>query len=943
MNNCNEHEQSLSAPVNGFEFARTVLDQRPDDGVEMLLATAAMSGEVDWLEKKAAVYRSEKNEKDEKYCKSLAKLKGCPPETQERETAYLQLELLKEIAYAIVALHNSRGGVVLIGIDDKSNDAVSFADNDGDGVWHKRGAEAFVRESVLDRLCRERGEFCFKRETFVIPVKETRVFPKWCRYKGQDVLALLVPSLPTSNPPLLVTHTENNSSWNEVPKRGAGDQGRVEKGKPVDRWIGSASQMNDFHRDRQERYLDRADLSAKLRELGLSVVASDAPHSSLPQKPVFSSVNDPRAPRFVGRDKDLDELHRLLSDGKIPIVTGPGGTGKSELVLQYAAKHKADYPGGMFQIDMEQAKSWDDAFRKLLETPRVAMRDVLDLPPNGGEAGKEGRGSASAQEIAGALSRRAERFGRVLLVLDNVESVRTFLRGPALENLSLSPDVRLVATARTCDVDFRPTDRACSFALRDLPLEAALDLLLADNPAESDPERSAAASIAKMLDCRALFLKAVPALLDDPYSPCYKSYAALESALRDNLQETVDAATKDYGEEERTPSALWMLTKTSLGRHPMGAAWIKLAHIASFFSADGFRKCVLRQLWDALVVSDAGTDREFDQALVVLRRHGVLDGNADGTQFRMHRLTFATLRRVAREDDPEIEDKIGSTVANNPEADGGDWISLSDSLEILKHISKDSLDFESLFNLIVVQPGFVDVCKWNWCDKFHGDDMFLLLGSTSGLADKWNCEHMLPMDWHWILPLRPDLADKCPWEEISTPILVSLLGMVPFFDDKCRSERLSGSDWAELLGGDCWIHRARLEFADQCDWTKLDGSDWASLLVRQPQFDDRYDWGKLNGSDWVFLLLGGWNAHEIDPTDAAWAGEPRPDLLKQCPWERLSDEDLDLVFDDPPFPDWMEPPDYFKLVSDLAKEKDPNAMFVLERIKKLGYGEKTEA
>ena len=154
-------------------------------------------------------------------------------------------------------------------------------------------------------------------------------------------------------------------------------------------------------------------------------------------------------------------------------------------------------------------------------------------------------------------------------------------------------------------------------------------------------------------------------------------------------------------------------------------------------------------------------------------------------------------------------------------------------------------------------------------------------------------------------------------------------------------ECLSGLDWANLLGGDCWMHPARLEFADQCEWIKLDGSDWASLLVRQPQFDDRCDWEKLNGSDWTFLLLGGWNDHELE--DAAWAGAPRPDLLNRCPWEKLSEDDLDQVFDDPSFPDWVDPkPNYLKLISDLAKEKDPNAISVLDRLKKLGYSEADE-
>ena len=1021
MNATSSPQQALF-PLTGYDFARSVLDQEPERGVEILLE-AAGANEADWLEKKAAVYRSER--KDESFRRAL---ENCPSEQMEQKKNRLNLFLLAEIAQAIVAIHNSRGGVLFIGIDDKTNDPVSFEDNDGGEIWKANGKGDYVLKAVLARLVRENGEFRFDHETLIVPVENVGVVPKWCRYKGADVLALLIPPLAPEKNPLEVTHVENNAPWKSVPKRTPGDVGQVKKGMRNDAWIGSVAQLADFHYARRERFLNQTDLAYKLKKLGLSV--PDSSFSENPRQKIALTVDAPRAPLFVGRDKELDELDRLLSHGKIPVVTGPGGTGKSELVLQYAGRHKADYPGGLFQIDMEQAKNWDDAFRKLLGATRVAMRDVLDLPANGAEAGKKGQSSASAQDVASALCRRAERFGRILLVLDNVESVRTFLRGPAFDNLSLSSDVRLVATARTCDVDFRPTDRACPFALRDLTPEAALELLLADNPAESDAERSAAASIAKMLDYRALFLKAVPALLDDPYSPCAGAWTMLESALRDNLQETVDAATKDYGEEERTPSALWALTRQSLARYPMGAAWIKLAHVASFFSADGFRKSILRHLWGALVAPGAGTDREFDQALDVLRRHGVLDDNTDGTQFRMHRLTFATLRRAAREDDPEIEDKIGSTVANALEtsADGWTWLSLADSERILNHIPDDQLDgtlcrcillrnpafaaecpWEKLREhdwliLLRTRPQFSDRCPWDdlnaprWTgwknpgmpgwpelisaqpqfaerciwDNLDGDEWGILLGNCPQYADRCRWDKLDVKNWcdllpkqprfvdrcplerlngsHWVYLLvrRPQLAEKCPWKKLDGHHWVYLLESRPRFAEKCPWDKLDGSDWVELLGGriDDWSLRstARLQFADRCDWSKLDGSDWASLLVRQPQFDDRCDWEKLTGSDWVFLLLGGWNAHEIDPADAAWAGVPRPDLLKRCPWKQLSDDDLDLVFDDPSFPDWMEPkPDYFKLVSNLAKEKDPNAMFAVKRIKKLGYGEKTEA
>ena len=364
------------------------------------------------------------------------------------------------------------------------------------------------------------------------------------------------------------------------------------------------------------------------------------------QLPIPSTVSMPSRV-FVGRAGELEGLHHWLSAGRIPVVTGPGGTGKSELVFHYAAAYREEYPGGLFQIDMETAQGWDDALQRLLSVPSLDMKALLELD----EKDKFGTDTPVPREIAGTdiiggLRRRVERYGRILLVLDNIESAKAFLREPVLDRLSLPPEVAALATARTLDILFRPTDRAVEFPLSDLAPEAALELLLKDNPAKSDTERRAAKNIARLLDFRALHLRAVPALLDDPYSLHAGSYVSLEAALRDNLQKTVEDAMVDYGEGSRTPSALWTMTREALARHPMGREWLKLTHIAAFLSPEGFREYSLHYLWDKLVALHETPARAFDQALDVLQRHGLLDKSEEG--FRMHRLTAAVLRETAQ-------------------------------------------------------------------------------------------------------------------------------------------------------------------------------------------------------------------------------------------------------------------------------------------------------
>ena len=72
-------QSSAPLPVDGFVFARSVLDQKGDEAVTLLLE-AAGKDETDWFEKKAAVYRTEKADPD--YRAKLEKMRSSKSPTE---------------------------------------------------------------------------------------------------------------------------------------------------------------------------------------------------------------------------------------------------------------------------------------------------------------------------------------------------------------------------------------------------------------------------------------------------------------------------------------------------------------------------------------------------------------------------------------------------------------------------------------------------------------------------------------------------------------------------------------------------------------------------------------------------------------------------------------------------------------------------------------------
>ncbi len=102
--------------------------------------------------------------------------------------------------------------------------------------------------------------------------------------------------------------------------------------------------------------------------------SSDGPVSNLPHSPT----------RLVGREEDLAALERLVADPDVRLVsiTGPGGVGKTRLLLEHGRAHEARYRDGAVLVRLEQLT--DPALVAGEIASALAQRDGTDGPGGDG-------------------------------------------------------------------------------------------------------------------------------------------------------------------------------------------------------------------------------------------------------------------------------------------------------------------------------------------------------------------------------------------------------------------------------------------------------------------------------------------------------------------------------------------------------------------------------
>jgi predicted ATPase/DNA-binding NarL/FixJ family response regulator len=131
--------------------------------------------------------------------------------------------------------------------------------------------------------------------------------------------------------------------------------------------------------------------------------------------------------RFVDRDRELSSLRRLVLDQRLLTLVGPGGVGKTRLALRLADSVRRQFPGGLWLVELSLLQQPEMLARTVAQTIGIAERAQAD----------------AVDQLVAEISSE-----RVLLVLDNCESLLEAVAPFSERLLKACPRLTLLATSR---------------------------------------------------------------------------------------------------------------------------------------------------------------------------------------------------------------------------------------------------------------------------------------------------------------------------------------------------------------------------------------------------------------------------------------------------------------------------------------------------------------
>ncbi len=301
---------------------------------------------------------------------------------------------------------------------------------------------------------------------------------------------------------------------------------------------------------------------------------------------------------FVGREKDLEGLHKIMVDRKVCAITGAVGTdgiGKTELAGVYANRYRSEYPAGVFWASL-RGSTWQQEAQRILKElyPEAEIVPLFD-------------NEKAKNEILRHLSQKD-----ALLIIDNANEAADIIR----------PDCSVLVTTAQKGA-FGVISRIAIKELNGLSGDEGIKLLaevLGKDRVAQDP--SGALRIVEILDgmplalhIAAYHLEAVP----------YLSFSDYIRQLEEKIKEL---KLKDNEDKAVIASLELSLGQLRTTRH--GAHNIALFEAASICPESGFTTLTLAET--------AGLSEMGQKTAEALHRRSLLEFDQTSFRYNIHPL-----------------------------------------------------------------------------------------------------------------------------------------------------------------------------------------------------------------------------------------------------------------------------------------------------------------
>lgn len=840
--------QSSTIGISGYELVQSVILARQDDAIYTLIANAGGS-ECDYLELKASIVVRPEDLKD-----------------GEKPT-----DIYWNIARELIAMANTRGGILIIGIDDKpGHNVVPLRESDPDNIIESEGVEAYMRKAIDARVLPESQEWTCKGCKYKLAQNANLsdfVQVERMRYNDEDVVAYLVS--PCDEGRFLSvrkTYQDGRPAPEELPRRLKGKIGECETLTELDNII-------DHIRTRKVKDLLLASELEQLMKMDIGFAIDTLP---------------PRNTDFCGREDDLKKIAEAIENKRIPILHGEGGTGKTELACEFAYRHKGSFAGGRIFLDMRNVSSWSTALNTLYANPKIRQA-IGPIPQEMTENGTDSERSRSSwifNHIISNLSR-----GNMLVILDNLKddlflTYNELKHGYLADYLDRDHRVCMIATTRIVK-HVNPNDKneiTELFELGNLNPDDAVRLLCRKLPKDlinSEKDKKLLKEIVQKLGHHAWRTEIAGGFLNRNFSQLAKP--PLETFLHTVLKTGADlgnAGSRTWRKTEITVDDLLKPTIDYLTAEEgeTGKRALELAKCIAVFPVEGVIEPPLRHIWKTVLKfkeTEGGID-EFSHSMNLLEQYALISPRRDGERVRMHQLTQEFFRKQQTrlvKNQKKFADAISKALANDANCPPRYWARLAKDELLMAHCPWDRLDGSTCHDILIHQPAFASKIKC-W-EKFDGYEVAEILSFEPALVKKFRSLEVLYHDdsespcnaFAMLIAKRPEFADRCDFSRLNYKDVFYILkkqdpAKQRELANKCRpaARNFTKQEWISLLSIHPTVFDHLPDLEHFCHWNEFRPGDWARLIAKQPSFAGKKVFTQSNSLSefsvlkWAYLL-----------------------------------------------------------------------------------------